>query len=222
MTALNDELDLEVLRYAVDHYVSELPDELAEKLLNGIQSIQSQTPHAVENLVAQFRQNEHLDRIYRQSLNALRQGYSSQERAKSLVLNSHQSNMQNLGQECQQVFNDIASTIQHSLAKRQRRELENARTQILKALAKYQLTTEDLAYTIGRSQSATQDLINSLWTKGYIDYLGSPLPFTIFPALRNHRYRNKAVEPDAFLTLTSKGYFHLHPLFQRPRVEIHA
>jgi hypothetical protein len=222
MSVLNDELDLEVLCYAVDRYAAELPTELAETLLHGIKAIQHQDPDAVTNFVAQFRQNEHLDRIYDKSLKALRQGYRSQERAKSLVLSTHEPSNPNLLQTTYQIFNDISSKIERSLSERKTLELNAAEAQILKALVNYQLSTEDLAHTIGRSQSTTQDLVQSLWSKGYIDYLNAPIPFTVFPALRNRRYRQTRVAPDAFLTLTSKGYFHLYPPFQRPRVEISA
>lgn len=222
MSILSDELDLEVLRYAVDHYASKLPTDLAETLLNGVKAIQNQEPHAVSHLVAEFRQNEQLDRIYRQSLKALRQGSSSQERAKSLVLSTHEPTNPNLVQATYQIFNDISSKIERSLSERKTLELNAAEAQILKALVNYQLSTEDLAHTIGRSQSTTQDLVQSLWSKGYIDYLNAPIPFTVFPALRNRRYRQTRVAPDAFLTLTSKGYFHIYPPFQRPRIEISA
>jgi hypothetical protein len=222
MSILSDELDLEVLYYAVDHYASKLPTELAETLLNSIKAIQNREPYAESDLVAKFRKDEQLNRIYRQSLKAVQQGNSSQERAKSLVLSTHEPTNPNLVQATYQIFNDISSKIERSLSERKTLELNAAEAQILKALVNYQLSTEDLAHTIGRSQSTTQDLVQSLWSKGYIDYLNAPIPFTVFPALRNRRYRQTRVAPDAFLTLTSKGYFHLYPPFQRPRVEISA
>ncbi len=222
MGVLSDELDLEVLRHAVEHHAADLPTDLAEKLLHSIKAIQHQDPHAVADLVTEFRQNEQLDRIYTQSLRALRQNYSSQERAKSLVLSAHEPATQNLAQEFQQVFNEVVTNIERSLSERKTLEINTAEAQILKALVNYKLTTEDLAHTIGRSQSTTQILVQSLWSKGFIDYLNAPILFTIFPTLRNRRYRQTPVSPDAFLTLTSKGYFHLYPPFQRSHVEIRA
>jgi predicted DNA-binding ribbon-helix-helix protein len=222
MSVLSDELDLEVLRHAVEHHAAELSTDLAEKLLHSIKAIQHQDPHSVTDLVTEFRDNEQLDRIYTQSLKALRQNYSSQERAKSLVLSAHEPATQKLAQEFQQVFNDVVINIEHALTKRQNLELNEAETRILKALVKYQLTTEDLAHTIGRSQSVTQKIVQTLWAKGYIDYLSAPITFILFPALRNRRYRQTQVPVDAFLTTTSKGYFHLYPILQRPRVEIRA
>lgn len=222
MSVLNDELDLEVLRYAVDRHAAELPNELAETLLHGIKAIQHQDPDAVTNFVAQFRQNEQLDRIYEKSLKALRQGYSAQERAKSAVLSTHEPTNPNLVQASHQIFNDISTKIERSLSIRRAMELNAAESQILKALVTYQLTTEDLARTIRQPQAKTQKLVQSLWSKGYIDYLKTPLPLTMFPALRKRRYRQTPVKPDVPLTLTSKGYFHLNPLFQRPRLEIRA
>jgi hypothetical protein len=86
---------------------------------------------------------------------------------------------------------------------------------VLIALGKYLLSTEDLAYTIGKTQSETESIVQSLWAKGYVDRLDSPMRFILFPGLRGQSYKSKKVDSEIFLTLTSKGYFHLNPIFKK-------
>jgi hypothetical protein len=92
--------------------------------------------------------------------------------------------------------------------------IEGKTTQILKAIQKYHLNIQNLAYTISESNERTQRIVQELWEKGYIDYLSSPIIFVLLPGLRKLSYRQRLVKPLTCLTLTSKGYFHLYPVVQ--------
>jgi tetratricopeptide (TPR) repeat protein len=85
---------------------------------------------------------------------------------------------------------------------------------LLKALEKSRLTTRDLAYTINQAPDETQKIIQDLWQEGLIDELNASPFFILFPGLRNAAYRQRKVAINRFLTLTSKGYFSLYPMFK--------
>jgi hypothetical protein len=210
---IDDELDLDVLCHAVDRYASDLPTDIAEILLEGVKAVQHQEPHAVANLVEQLRQHKALDRIYERSLRDLRQNYTAQERAKSLVLTLDRP----LEPKFKNIIDDLIAKIERAIDKNKTLALNAAPTQVLKALEKSYLSIEDLAYTIDFPQATTQEIVQKLWEKGYIDYLKSSILYILFPSLRKRKHRQ--IAPDAFLTLTAKGYFHLNPLFKRPDAE---
>jgi hypothetical protein len=206
---LNDQLDLEVLRYGIENYSDTLPTDTIEILLEKIKSVQNQESDAVANLIKQFQENQALDKLYERSLRDLRRDYPNQERAKSLTLTGARSLEDNF------TLDDFIIKIEGLINRRKEIALNKAQMKILKSLNRYLLTIEYLSYTIDQSQETTQMLVEDLWKKGYIDYLQSPILYIIFPGLRSQQYRQASVDPNAFLTLTRRGYFHLYPFFKR-------
>jgi hypothetical protein len=78
---------------------------------------------------------------------------------------------------------------------------------VLKALNNYQLDTEMLTHTIGKTQSETESIVKKLFAEGLIDRLSSSVWFFVFPELRSDEYRNSPPSSSEFLTTTRKGYF---------------
>jgi hypothetical protein len=92
---------------------------------------------------------------------------------------------------------------------------ENAvKPDVLKTLEKTRLSTCDLALTLDQPLDRTQQLVQTLWQDGLIDALTASPLFIIFPGLRSPAYRQQEVPTDTLLTLTSKGYFSLYPMFK--------
>jgi GAF domain-containing protein len=108
----------------------------------------------------------------------------------------------------------LSDKMEQSFRKKPTQSISKVDIQILKAIKRYRLSIQDLVHTIGLSEERIKKIIQKLWVNGYIDYLSSPMIFTLFPGLRNHYYRQQSVEPLAPLTLTSKGYFRLNPVVQ--------
>jgi hypothetical protein len=210
----NDELDLNVLCHGIDHFSDDLPTETAENLLTRLKAIQQGDPDATRDLVTQFQENQDLDRIYTRSLRDLRRNYSTRERAKSLTMAREYPSEYDFS-----YLGDLIAKIGDLLTNRKTLEIDALETEILQALDKYRLSIEYLAHTIGQPLPITQKIVQSLWKKGYIDYLQSPTLYILFPGLRSTRYRHSPVNPNAFLTLTRRGYFHLYPVFSRSRIE---
>jgi hypothetical protein len=88
---------------------------------------------------------------------------------------------------------------------------------VLKALESHSLTLKDLTYRTGLPLLTLQTIVQTLWSKGYIDRLSAPLLHWIFPILKPKRDRQQPIREDEFLSLTLTGYFHLHPLIRVER-----
>jgi hypothetical protein len=97
-----------------------------------------------------------------------------------------------------------------------------AKEKILKTLERSHLTVQELIYTINQPPQQTQEILHTLWQKGYIDELATPLPYILFPGLRSAQYRNHFPAMDTILALTTKGYFHLYPLVTRNKRMVSA
>jgi hypothetical protein len=210
----NDELDLNVLCHGIDHFSDDLPTETIEKLLTKLKAIQNGDPDAARDLVTQFQENKNLDRMYTRSLQDIRRNYNTKERTKSLTMAINHPAEYDFS-----ALGNVIDQIGDLLTNRKTLEIDTLETEILQALDKYRLSIEYLAHTIGQPLPITQKIVQSLWKKGYIDYLQSPTLYILFPGLRSTRYRHSPVNPNAFLTLTRRGYFHLYPVFSRSRIE---
>jgi hypothetical protein len=97
-----------------------------------------------------------------------------------------------------------------------------AQSRILKALERSRLTAQELIYTLNQPPQQTQEILQTLWQKGYIEELSASLPHILFPGLRSPQYRNHFPDPDTILTLTSRGYFSLYPFMTRNKRMVSA
>jgi hypothetical protein len=97
-----------------------------------------------------------------------------------------------------------------------------AQSRILKALERSRLTAQELICTLNQPPQQTQEILQTLWQKGYIEELSASLPHILFPGLRSPQYRNHFPDMDTILTLTSRGYFSLYPFMTRNKRMVSA
>jgi hypothetical protein len=213
MSVYIQEIDLNLLIYGLKQYADDISQESAEQLQTAIVAVQNHEPNSEQNLISLVSQDTSLDRLYAKSLKARTQGYITQERAKSLDLNLHQP----LTTELYNAVDQLARTIAQLLTQREKQYFTTAKETILKKLTTTHLRTQDLSYVLNQPLDRTQTIIQQLWKTGYIDRLDSSILYILFPNLRPETYRNHPPTPDLFLTLTTKGYFHLYPLIQWAR-----
>lgn len=111
-------------------------------------------------------------------------------------------------------FSRLSSTTQMFLSLLQKAitAREAQATAILKTLDKRPLTIQDLVYVIGMPLEQTKALVQSLWNEGYLDRTTSGFMYMIFPMLQLERRQGREIDENTYLTLTSKGYFFLHPV----------
>jgi hypothetical protein len=92
--------------------------------------------------------------------------------------------------------------------------LTAAKLDILRALDKRPYTTQDLIsfMDITTRPDQVRAIVQSLWLQGYIDTLSGGLLRKFFPVFNGRS--PQLLDPDASLTLTSKGHFSVHPIFR--------
>jgi hypothetical protein len=86
MSVFNDQLDLEVLKYALDHHAFQIPREELDVLLQLMHNWKQQQPGAAQQICQFAAQSESIDRAYDHALLDLRRQYTSQHRAKGAIL----------------------------------------------------------------------------------------------------------------------------------------
>jgi hypothetical protein len=86
MSVSNDELDLEVLKHAMEHYSAQIPREEIDALLQLMHNWKHQQPHAAQQICQFAAQSEPIDRAYDHALVDIRRQYATQQRAKSAIL----------------------------------------------------------------------------------------------------------------------------------------
>lgn len=207
MSVYSNEIDLEVLKYALEHYADSLPEEVSLRLLHTLQSLQNQEPDAAQHLCNLVSQTEAIDRIYTQALTVQRQHYTAQERAKSFTLTADNTSHLN---RLSPFVNDLTQTLTQFQRQKTATQVSQAQQSILRALETHSLTLKDLTYRTGLPLPTLQTVVQSLRQRGYVDLLSAPLLYWIFPRLKPKRDRQQSIAEDEFLSLTSTGYFHLH------------
>ncbi|KAM3092173.1 hypothetical protein ACKFKG_23020 [Phormidesmis sp. 146-35] len=211
MSVYSNEIDLEVLKYALEHYAASLPDDESQALLDALKAWKNQEPDSARHLCELVSQSAAIDQIYTQALKAQRQPYTAQERAKSFILTADSfSDRSGLSHLADQLFHILDRHQQQEFAT----QASEAEWEILKALETHPLRTKDLTYSIGLPLAVTRTVVQALWQKGYVELLSAPLAYCVFPGLRRASDRQKRLAEDEFLSLTSTGYLRLHPLIQ--------
>ncbi len=83
---------------------------------------------------------------------------------------------------------------------------------VLEALEFRPLTIENLAYRLEMPIEQSCGIVQRLWNSGYIDMTTGGILRKIFPIFKSKKPASQIADSAAYFTLTSKGYFHLHPV----------
>ncbi len=218
-----DQIDLAVLQDALEQFATDISGEELTQLLEAIRHWQNQAPGSAQQLCQLVQSSSSIDQAYGQALQQRKRNYSAQERAKSAVLVADSVGPLNgLGQIANALAKQVETLLtqmSESIASQSCGETttHQIQTAILQALSQHPLRPQDLAYRLNQPLDQTKALVQSLWRKGYIDQLSAPMLYTVLPGLRDRQYRQQPVSSKLFLSLTSKGYFHLHPPIQWAR-----
>ncbi|NJM65501.1 MAG: hypothetical protein HC851_07415 [Acaryochloris sp. RU_4_1] len=188
----------------------------------------------IRTLDRQYHQSR-LYQLYDQEYKILSQQYNTQEKAKSLLhMNGAATAILSLDAIAPGLIaaEDIKASAKNMLKRIQPKQQQaSTETQayvrslqraveiadqpaitILKAIENRPLTLKDLPYFVNLSFEQAQVTVQDLWQKGYIDRTTSNLLHNIFPTLGRQRRKKEPIDPSqTYLTLTSKGYFFLHP-----------
>lgn len=83
--------------------------------------------------------------------------------------------------------------------------------QALRVLERRPLTVAHLKYALGLPTEKVHQVVKRLWNKGYIDDSTANIFRKIIPSSKR-RENLASIDQTTYFTLTSKGYFHLHPV----------
>jgi len=92
MSVFNDEINLEVLKFALKRYPDCIPKLELQTLQNHILAWKDQEPNAKQNLCRFVFESESIDHAYDQALMDLRRQYKTQQKAKSAILTVQSQN----------------------------------------------------------------------------------------------------------------------------------
>lgn len=85
---------------------------------------------------------------------------------------------------------------------------------VLEALEFRPLTVENLAYSLEIHQEQAYRIVQRLWQERKIDTTRGNTLYKILPFLRSQQQTCTIDPVNTYLTLTSLGYFHLHPVIK--------
>ena len=92
MSVFNDEIDLEVLEFALKRYPDRIPKSDLQTLQNHIVAWKHQEPNAAQNFCRFVFESEAIDHAYDHALTDIRRQYKTQQKAKSAILTAQSQN----------------------------------------------------------------------------------------------------------------------------------
>ena len=95
MSVFNDEIDLEVLEFALKRYADRIPKTELQTLQTHIQAWKQEQPNSAQTLCKFVFESASIDFAYDQALMDLRRQYQTQERTKSAILTAQSPNTLN-------------------------------------------------------------------------------------------------------------------------------
>ena len=95
MSVFNDEIDLEVLEFALKRYADRIPKTELQTLKTYIQAWKQEQPNSAQTLCRFVFESESIDLAYDHALTDLRRHYQTQERTKSAILTAQSPNTPN-------------------------------------------------------------------------------------------------------------------------------
>ncbi len=233
----SDTIALQAYVLALIQLLPPLPEYLQQQVQQIGHSWATQQPEVVEDVRKSVTSHSGLNDLYLTEHARLEQQYDTQERAKALMgaetadgtaitwdaiaLSILQSDNVRAGAEAllQRVKaqgNSLHASgdalVFISALQRVMAISHSQAIALLKALETQALTIRHLVHQLDMSQDQVQAIAQSLWRAGYIDRTTGGVLYNIFPMLRGQQRRDEAIDLDTYLTLTSKGYFYLHPV----------
>lgn len=127
--------------------------------------------------------------------------------------NNFQAKAQQIVDKLQDSQDTFIKTLQMALS------VTNAKADIkalnvLESLEFRPLTVENLAYSLEINQEQVYRIVQRLWQERKIDTTRGSTLYKIIPFLRSPKQPCKIDPANTYLTLTSLGYFHLHPVIK--------
>ena len=220
----NQQITLQSFLIALSELDTALPENLQPAIHQIGHSLAKGEKTGINRISELVSHHPQLNQLYQQARLNFQRQYQSQERDKLFIYGSDTlalektaitlltaddflSAAKQLVNQANTVKDSFLASLQQSISLAEARSNLQA-ISILQALEFKPLTIENLVYTLNLPQEKVHHLVQRLWNEGKIDTVTGGILRKIFPTLRSKKQLNES----AYFTLTSLGYFHLHPL----------
>ncbi len=233
----NDLITLQAFMLALVQLDDELPDDLHQAVHRIGNELTQHRPELAEEVRLLVQQHARLNELYEIECQHLQDLYPIQVRARRVINGHHADDVDEI--TWAHIANailkadDYYSGARDLLRRAQAHGVPNASGDVkvflsalqravtatreraiavLKALEQRPLTIRSLPSMVGLSVDQSRAIVQSLWEKGYVDQFTGNIFRSLAALIGVRHHRNESIDPDTYLTITSKGHFFLHPV----------
>ena len=232
-----EQTTVQALLIALAQLETSLPDDLQQDIHQIGNDLKQQSNVAITKIPQLVEKHSQLKNLYRAARSNLQKQYQNQQRDKFkfeisasgtpalkpitietiaidlLTADDFQATAQQIIKQVKDSKDSFINAFQTAVSVTQAKENLKAFS-ILKALEFRPLTIENLAYALEMSPEQTRKIIQRLWQEGKINTTNGSILGTILPFLRPKKQPSQINDAKTYFTLTSWGYFYLHPVIK--------
>ena len=232
----SEKTTLQALLIALAQVETPLSQELKQEVQEIADHLESSSSNAISKISTLVEKDEQLSKLYQTADLNLQRQYQAQERDKFsidgsatlsleevksleniaykiLYSNDFLGTAQQIVQKLRNSQDSFINTLQMAVSVAQAKA-DLKTISILEALEFRPLTVENLAYSLEMTQEQTYQIVQRLWQERKIDSIQGSTLRKILPFLRPKNQSCKIEPTTTYLTLTSLGYFYLHPVIK--------
>lgn len=231
-----EQITLQALLIALAQLETSLPENLQKNISQIGDDLEKNSTHALDRIPELLTKHPQLRDLYETARLNLQREYQTQERdkfkgrpkleisvagalalepmaIKLLTANDFQATAKQLVTKVKDSKDTFLKQFQEAVSLTQAKANLKAFS-VLKALEFRPLTIENLAYALEISPEQARQIIQRLWQEGKINTTKAGIFGTIFPFLRPKKRPSQIHDSNTYFTLTSLGYFDLHPIIK--------
>ena len=221
-------ITLQAFLIALSQLDTALPGDLQQKIQQIGRALANHQTSAIAEIQDLVKKHAQLNRLYEAARITLQKQYQTQERDKWMMSESGSLALENIAVPIL-IADDFTIAAKELLKKlkagkdfidkifldslQKAVSLADIRTiSVLEALEFRPLTIENIAYRLEMPIEQSRGIVQRLWNRGYIDITTRGILRKIFPIFKSKKQAKQIADSKAYLTLTAKGHFRLHPV----------
>ncbi|MGK7899345.1 MAG: hypothetical protein AB4372_38460 [Xenococcus sp. (in: cyanobacteria)] len=231
-----EQTTLQALLIALARVDTPLSQELKQEIQELAHDLAKNSSNAISKIESLVKKDNQLSEHYQTARDNLQRQYQAQERDKFgingsgtlsveditslediaykiLYSNDFLATAQKIVQKLQKSQDSFIKTLQMAVSVAQAK-VDIKTYSILEALEFRPLTVENLTYGLEMDQEEIYQIVQRLWQERKIDTTNGSTLHKILPFLRSKNQPCKINPTTTYLTLTSLGYFYLHPVIK--------
>ena len=231
-----EQTTLQALLIALTQVETPLAQELKQEIHEIALDLESNSSTAISKIATLVEKDEQLSKLYQTARLNLQRQYQAQERDKLRINDSGTLSIEDITSLEDMAYKILYSNNFLATAQQIVQKLQNSQDSFIKTLqmavsvAKAKadlktisiledlefrpLTVENLAYSLEMNREEIHQIVQRLWQERKIDTTKGSILRKILPFLRPKNQSCKIEPTTTYLTLTSLGYFYLHPIIE--------